>query len=64
MAETASGASTKKLEAWQTWPRKPEDVAAEPAPLIGVWRIAFGVFLGNLLFGILAALVYGISQAH
>jgi hypothetical protein len=29
---------------------------------IGVWKIAFGVFLGNLMFGVVASIFYAITK--
>jgi hypothetical protein len=36
---------------------QPQAITAAPAT-IGFWKIAFAVMVGNLMFGILAAIVY------
>jgi hypothetical protein len=38
---------------------QPEDVVT-PRPTIGFWKIALAVFVGNILTGLLAALVYSL----
>jgi hypothetical protein len=36
---------------------RPQAITAAPATM-GFWKIAFAVMVGNLMFGILAAIVY------
>jgi hypothetical protein len=42
-------------------------VQSEPAPtrvIISVWKIAFGVLLGNLITGIIFSIVYAMNQVR
>lgn len=36
-------------------------IAVPPSP-VGVWKIALGVFLGNLMFAIIAGIIYSINR--
>lgn len=64
LATPVDMARTEKLEAWQTWPKKPEDVMAQPRPLIGFWKIAFGILAGNLMTAIVVGVAYAIVTAR
>lgn len=64
MASSTTG--PKKLETWQTWPRKPEEVMAEDAvkvSAIGFWKIAIAVFVGNLLTAVVVGIFYAITHS-
>lgn len=62
-ARQAEWLAEREAEEKQSWQGKPKPAPVKKlAPQLGVWRIALGVFLGNLLFSAFAGILYGFSR--